>query len=119
MTVIRNKVTKADGSPQDDISVEVSLTWDHSIAPIIIDPANDVSFYGTVYLDTDSDGVWSVDVIGNDVLTPGATPGASLYKIIEKEGDVQIALYYVIVTDDVGPTWVGDILQPAPDWEES
>ena len=119
MTVIRNKVTKADGSPQDDISVEVSLTWDRTVTPFIRDPANDVAIYGTVYLATDNEGEWSTDVIGNDVLTPGATPGASLYKIVEKEGDTQIALYYVLVTDGVGSTWVGDILQPAPDWEET
>lgn len=108
MYTITNTLKKPDGSPLRSIPVRVELSWDKTTAPFV--KTDDTVVDSLSITKTDVDGVWSMDLLSNDDLTP-----ISVYKITETVSDTDINIYYISV--ESSNAWVGDILTPTPAWE--
>lgn len=119
MTVmVFNTIKKAaGGSVQDDFDVEVTLSWDTDESSVALHVDGEAMLKGTYRTQTDNDGMWSVELIENEAITPAD----SVYKITETERNTAniVNEYYISVSEDATPgdRWVGDLIVPKPAWE--
>lgn len=115
MATISNTIKKANGAPQANVLVSVTLSWDTDESPVARDADNDFVIQGKYETVTDLDGYWEVEVTANDVIEPAD----SVYKIVETLKSGERTTYFVSVPDSATPEfWVGDILASTPAWEE-
>lgn len=118
-TLIYNTIKKpAGGSVQDDFDVVISLSWNPDLASVAINADDDSMLSGPYRTQTNADGYWSVEVVENDAITPVD----SVYKITETERGSSSVMneYYISVAIEATPgdRWVGDMIVPAPAWED-
>lgn len=115
MATISNTIKKANGAPQANVLVSVTLSWDTDESPVARDADNDFVIQGKYETVTDLDGYWEVEVTSNEVIEPAD----SVYKITETLKSGERTTYFVSVPDGATPNyWVGDIMVSAPAWED-
>lgn len=119
MVTIFNTIKKpAGGTVQDDFDVSITLSWNTDESSVALHVDGEAMLNGTYRTETNSDGMWSVQVVENDLITPAD----SVYKITEVERNTSNVVneYYVSVPEDATPgdRWVGDLIVATPAWED-
>ena len=114
MTTIYNHIASVGGYAQDDIKVQIQLSWDTTVSPFPrVGGATPTSYEGDLIVRTDEDGRWTATIAANDTILPTG----SLYKVTETEGTTVRAIYYINVLTDSNEVWVGNVLTGTPAWE--
>lgn len=116
MPTVTNIVTDAAGDPVEGAAVVIRLiaTIPESTPAAGFVGADDETIDSQITLETDALGLWSTNLVPNELITPEGT-----YYLVTQRPDVTprrpAVKYRISVPDGAGPYWAGALLMNAPD----
>lgn len=108
MTIITDTVLDAAGLPVARAAVMLRLVGEQTRTILGYATATDSTVSTIATVITDTNGVWTADVVANAAITPAG----SVYEVSVLKSNALPA--YIDVPDVAGPLWVGDLLVDPP-----
>lgn len=116
MPTVRNVLTDPAGNPRANVNVSIRLVAglpeSELSAGWVADDSESV--LATITLTTDATGLWSTNLVANDLIAPAGSYYLVYEQVVTPTGQEQVA-YRISVPDGAGPFWVGDRLTSVPD----
>ncbi len=108
MPVVTSEIQKPGGAAASETRVIIELVGEGG-RRVLGYVASGFVVEGSLLADVSTDGVWTVTLVANPLITPAGT----MYRVSEFVDGV-VLVQYITVPDDVGPYFVEDILEDGP-----
>lgn len=113
MTRVYNEIDKVGGDPLKRV-VKVELLWDKSLSSVAMEEGAETMIDGPVVFEATVHGLWEIDLIGNDLITPTG----SVYKVSQGSvaGDKNATVFYMSIPSSETEIWAGAAIVSKPNW---